>query len=227
MIGVFDSGRGGENAARHLLKRAPTCDVLLFADTENAPFGTKTPERLIGILQNGISLLRSVGCERILLACCTMCTVLPWVKEEYKAGVAEIITPTVNAAAKSTKNGRVAVIATERTVRSHAFSRGLNKYGVVAAELSAQPLVSIAERGFKESDTDYLDSLSESVRKTEADTLILGCTHFSSVAGELLARLQGIRLIDSAYEGAKSISVVHKDAHGSGKLIKMQTIDYK
>ena len=228
MIGVFDSGRGGENAAKLLHSKAPLCDMLLFTDTKNSPFGTKPPERLLRILEDGIRLLRYAGCERILLACCTMCTVLPWLSEEYKRGVEEIISPTARAAAEATKNGRIAIIATERTVRSRAFSLSLSGCGgIITAELAAQPLVSIAEMGVRECDLPYLDALAESIKRTEADTLILGCTHFSSLKSELGLRLPHLKLIDSADEGAKRISQAPECKRGTGKLLKIQTIDYK
>lgn len=209
MVGVFDSGRGGEYAAAILRGLLPKETVVLFADRANAPFGTKCEEELERILEVGLDRLTDCGCSRVLLACCTMCTVLPRLSEKYRRIACPIIEPTAKAALAATENGRIAVLATERTVTSHAFRDTLERMNknVLVFESAAQGLVSVAECGGPDSDEDfeYLKSVLRPVKECGADTLILGCTHFPTLKKEIGEHLPNVVLIDSAHEGAKAM----------------------
>ncbi|HHY59161.1 MAG TPA: glutamate racemase, partial [Clostridia bacterium] len=45
-IGVFDSGVGGVSVLRELVRLLPGERFLYYADTANAPYGTKTREQV-------------------------------------------------------------------------------------------------------------------------------------------------------------------------------------
>ena len=44
MIGLLESGMGGENTVRALRKMIPDADLALLKDMKNAPYGTKTKD---------------------------------------------------------------------------------------------------------------------------------------------------------------------------------------
>ncbi|MBQ8689003.1 MAG: glutamate racemase [Clostridia bacterium] len=213
MIGIFDSGMGGLNVLAELRQIAPLCDVCFFADRENAPYGTKSPSELLRLVRRDVKLLRECGADEILIGCCTASTVYGELSEGERRRVFPIIKPTVKAALTATKIGRIGVIATEATVRSHAFRQEIEREGAVAVEYAAQALVSLVEGG--ESDS-YItrtglkcvrDALSE-IKNEKIDALILGCTHFPRLSGIISDVMGSVRLISSAYEGALEISRV-------------------
>lgn len=91
MVGIFDSGMGGEFALREFVSLCPNERAELFADRENAPYGTKSEPELIRLVKRDIDILRSRGAERILMACCTASTVYPLLPSEYQRAVIPII----------------------------------------------------------------------------------------------------------------------------------------
>ena len=159
-----------------------------------------------------------------------MCSVLPLMSEEYKGICHGIIAPTAKAALRTTKSGRIAVIATDRTVMSHAFAEALLGMcpSLSVCELHAQPLVEIAERGgipTAEAEA-YILSLVKRIRARKVDTVILGCTHFGALSDRLAPLLRGVTLVDSAYEGALSFCEgcsyqAKRDKKAIGKLMIM------
>ena len=51
-IGVLDSGLGGISVLRELVKLMPGEDFIYYGDSANAPYGTRTPEEVIGSPKN-------------------------------------------------------------------------------------------------------------------------------------------------------------------------------
>ena len=45
-IAVFDSGMGGVSVLRELIKTMPEEDFYYFGDSKNAPYGTKSTEKV-------------------------------------------------------------------------------------------------------------------------------------------------------------------------------------
>ncbi len=228
MTGIFDSGRGGETALSEFRRLCPTEDVIFFADRENAPFGTKSTAELCEITDRALGRLISMGCERVLIACCTASTVhhlLPECKQRISI---PIITPTAREAARLSASGRIAVLATDATVRSHAFEAALS--GCEVIEIAAQALVGEIEAGAR--DGIITDRLSLYIKERlsgavsfGADTVILGCTHFPLVEGEICRiaeELSGRKIItvSSARQGAiELLRSLSGEGRGKGRTV--------
>ena len=125
MIGIFDSGAGGEYTLSALRALAPHADVCLLADRENAPYGTKDEATLVWLVRRNIRRLKDAGCDEILIGCCTASTVYSQLPQNERVSVYPIIEPTVRAALCG--GPRIGVIATEATVRSRAFASEITK----------------------------------------------------------------------------------------------------
>lgn len=211
MIGVFDSGVGGLTALAELRELAPDADILYLADRKNAPYGTKSENELIELVTEDARRLLRAGARRILIACCTASTVYNCLPKSEARICVPIIEPAAEAAAKASKSGRIAVIATKRTVESHAFSNALRKLRTVNVdEYEAQELVSIVESGARDgyctADTKlYLECLLKPVYDSGADTLILGCTHFPHLCREIQKILPNVNIISPSHEGALAL----------------------
>lgn len=208
MVGVFDSGMGGELAVRELIKLCPEAEVELFADRENAPYGTKSERELIELVKKDIDILKERGASRILMACCTASTVYPLLPEEYKNIAIPIITPTAAAAVYASFNKRIAVISTEATKRSGAFEREIHRYCPVAEifSLGCGELVSMVESGVHDghvglSEREKIRKIISPILNCGADTVILGCTHFAALEGEI-KNITGMNTVNSARIGA-------------------------
>lgn len=210
MLGVFDSGRGGVNTVRELIGLSGSEDVLLFCDRRNAPFGTKTKEEITEITEQGVERLLEMGARQVLIGCCTASSVHESLSDYVKGLSFPIIETSVLRALECGQ--RIAVLATDASVRSHRFSKEIEERGgVVTGEISGQYLVSAVESGecdgkISRITKKYIETLAENVRKQKADALILGCTHFPSFEKEFKKRLSGVAVISSARAGAEGLA---------------------
>ena len=224
MIGVFDSGIGGLAAINELRKISKTVDVCFLADRENAPYGTKTLEEITGYAKRNIAKLTSLGAEKILIACCTASVTYPRLSKGEMEASLPIIDLSARRAVELSANGRIGVIATERTVKEKAFAKAVSKFSKSAAvfELEAQNFVSLVENG--EHDGNLTLEAKLKIEKTlerlfdkKIDTLILGCTHFSHIEEEI-RRILGTKTVNPALEGAREI-IKHTNLSGDGRTI--------
>lgn len=218
MIALLDSGEGGLNTYRQLHALLPRESLMLSLDYENSPYGDKSQGELIGIVTDRLCRLRDAGAERILIACCTASTVYPDLPESLKEISTPIIAPTAKAARAATECGRVALLATAATVSSMAFSEALPDCRLL--QLSAGALVGAVESGIAYREDEARELVRPYLLAAErfgADTLILGCTHFSSlyrVIRRVLSEIAGegppLSVIDSAFMGAREmVRLVH------------------
>ena len=230
MIGILDSGEGAENTLKELRLLLPSLDVLLFKDRKNSPYGTKAKDELIAVASSGVDRLIREGCERVLIACCTASTVHSELEKRYRECSIPIILPTAHAALAASQNGKIALIATDATVRSHAFSHALGS--ALTAEIAASRLVCEIENGARDgkiSDelTEYLTALTKEIAASGADTLILGCTHFVRLRGEIERAYEKetrkkIIIVDSAAEGARALAGLCAGSRGEGRIKRIE-----
>ena len=210
MIGIFDSGVGGLSAYSEVRRLLPREDIIYLADKKNAPYGTKTKEELLALTKKDIKRLLSLGAKKVLIACCTASTVYSELDEELRALSVPIIVPTARVAAN--RGNIIAVIATERTVLARAFSTEIHKFSESASvfEFPEQRLVSLIEKGSRDGCItdeckDIISKIGKTVVSIGADTLILGCTHFSHVEGELARLIPNVRILSPARLGAREL----------------------
>ena len=224
MIGIFDSGVGGFASLRRLRELCPNLDVCYLADRKNAPYGTKTAEKLKELVLRDINILREAGASNILAACCTASAVIDAMSDSARRSVTTIITPTARAAARRTKNKKIALLCTYATARSSAFERAILRIDS-EIEVRTQPskrLVELAERGARDGNlsNSELAVLREEVSPLlgfGADTVILGCTHFSHLRAAISDYL-GADFVSAADEGAELMARTVGNV-GNGKTI--------
>ncbi len=212
LIGVFDSGVGGLSALTAARELLPTRDFLYFGDTAHVPYGTRSPDAILCHTRAALAFLYEAGVEAILVACGTASSVaLPRICEEFPIPIFGIISPTVDAALAATKNYRIAIAATKRTVESDAFSIALTcrEPRVISRGFPCPLFVPLAENGILDRDDPLLHlaicrHLSP-LRGFGADVLILGCTHFPLLADAIGGIYRDITLIDSGRAAAAQL----------------------
>ncbi len=220
MIGIFDSGMGGLNTLFALRKVQPYADIILYRDTKNAPFGNKSRRELIGIVTDGIGHLLNNGADKVLLGCCTASTVYELLPYELKRRTVPIITPVAKKALQVSKNKKIALLATLRTVRSGAFLREAKaiEAGVSLLSIPSGELVTYIEGGASDACVSrelwlLLKGYTKKIEDFGADTLILGCTHFPSLYSTFKCLLPKVNIVSSAKAGALGIE---KEKTGRG-----------
>lgn len=226
-IGIFDSGLGGLTAAKMLEGILPGENLIYFGDSANAPYGTRSREELAALATANAAFLQRFGVKAILVACGTVSsTVIDAVARQFPEipffGVLEA--PCATAAAKG---GRVAVAATEATIRSGAYARRLKELNpeVEVFSKACQSLVATVERGhFCPGDPFAERAVEEElapIRDFAPDTLMLACTHFPLLA-EVIAEYMGpkVRLLSV---GAETAWALQKYLWKNGLLSGMET----
>jgi len=214
-IGVFDSGFGGLTVLRALIERLPGVRFAFLGDTARLPYGSKSRRTIARYAaQSAQFLVREQGAEFLVIACNTASALaLDAIQDAVPVPVLGVIEPGAAAARAASVTGDVLVVATEATVRSHAYTAACNAHGLRAIEKACPLLVPLVEEGWTDHPVTgevigiYLNELrAEAAAKgMNPDTLVLGCTHYP-----LLRRLfegavkPGAKVIDSAESVAQA-----------------------
>ncbi len=179
-VAVVDSGVGGLTVLSKLRRDYPQCRYLYLADSAYCPYGTKSDDEIFARLQTVFDWLVAQHVSAVVLACNTASVFAPKLRLLYDVPIYDVIVPTCSVALHKTHSRRVALLATDATVRSGVYGKLLNSRGVSAASFPCSSLVPYVEQG----KTDTPDC-ERAVRlalldfnKADADTVILGCTHF-------------------------------------------------
>jgi glutamate racemase len=206
-IGVFDSGVGGLTVLRALRAQLPTEHFLYLGDTARLPYGTKSVETVLRYSLQAADFLVGRGLKYLVIACNTASAAAVDVLRERYAPmpVIGVIEPGVAAGCRATRNGHIAVIATEGTVRGGAYQRAI-LYERPDATVVARPcslFVSLAEEGWTEGPIveavahRYLDDLF--AVPGGPDALLLGCTHFPVLSSAVRSVVgPDVAIVDSA-----------------------------
>lgn len=185
-IGVFDSGVGGLPIAQQLRKLLPHEDLLYVADTAFAPYGEKSEAEILERSIVVVEFLLSQNVKAIVVACNTATMVaIKTLRERYDVPFIGV-EPGVKPAAIHTQSGVIGVLATEKTLTSHAFdSLAKRVAGHVQMEILPSPklvhLVENLQLDFAQAGVIVNEYVQPLIAKG-ADTIILGCTHFAHLA---------------------------------------------
>ncbi len=214
-IGVFDSGMGGLTVLRALAARLPRERFVYLGDTARLPYGTKSAETVQAYALQATRLLLDQGVKMLVIACNTASAVALYTLKEawLPMPVIGVIEPGARAGVAATRNRRIAVIATEGTVKGGAYARAIRKLDA-EAEIVQQPcqvFVALAEEGWTNAPATraaiehYLGPLFGGA--SAPDTLVLGCTHFPVLA-EAIRQVIGthVALVDSAETTASAVA---------------------
>ena len=211
MLGIFDSGVGGLTALREIKRISPETDVCFLQDRQNAPYGTKTELEIVSLVKKNIKTLLDFGAKKVLMACCTASTVYESLTEIERKIAVPIIDFAAEASVKISKNARIGVIATERTVKSRAFTKSIKKLAPKAEvfELATQSFVALVEGGGRDFNLDenqrrIIENSLTPLKNKNIDSLILGCTHFPHIRREI-ERVIGVETVNPSEICAKEI----------------------
>lgn len=212
-IGVFDSGFGGLTVLKALLELIPGADYCYFGDTARLPYGSKSVETVARYAVEAAHFLESQGAQMLVIACNTATALaLDQIRAAVKVRVVGVVEPGAEAAASATKNRKILVIGTEATVSSHAYRKALEARGMEAREKACPLLVPLVEEGWVDHNvTEQVARIYLAEAFTdgfhEADTLVLGCTHYPLLK-PLFERVtpRHVEIVDSAESTARAVA---------------------
>jgi glutamate racemase len=184
-IGVFDSGVGGAGVAAAIGRALPDHDILLRQDTENIPYGDKSPELLLTLVEPILRSMVDEGCKIIVIACNTVSTTLI---DQLRARLPVPLTatvPMVKPAVLLTKSKVIAVCATPTTLASERYNwlKDTFAQGVTVLEPDCSDWSRLIENN--EMDEQMINKEINEVLGKGADVIVLGCTHYHWIEDEI------------------------------------------
>jgi glutamate racemase len=217
-IGVFDSGVGGMSVLRHIRAQLPHENLIYLADTGYAPYGAK-PEQVVAERSLAVAqFLIGQGAKAIVVACNTATVAAIKLLRAHYPGLPIVgVEPGLKPAAAASRNGKVAVLATEVTLAGEKFlllRDQVSSASNAAFVLQGCPgLVDQIELGEFDSPATrvmlkgyLLPLLGQGV-----DTVVLGCTHYPFVRASIESILAGagrqdVVLIDTGDAVARQLA---------------------
>lgn len=239
-VGFFDSGVGGLTVLREVLRRTPAESTVYLGDNERTPYGPRPDAEVVRFSIECLDELTARDVKAIVVACNTASAVaLDTLRRRYAVPILGVVRPGATAAVLATRTRRVGVIATQATVRSHAYFDAIKDESpfVEVYEHATPELVPLVEAGILDgadaraaieraiapllgeaSPAD--DSVFPLPTGARIDTLLLGCTHYP-LLGPLIEAAAGpeVKVIDSATATASALASlleVHGLAAGAG-----------
>ena len=217
MIGIFDSGIGGVTVLHELLKVLPHQDYLYYSDSINNPYGDKSSEELIKIVDDVVLYLIDKGCEVIVIACNTASSVCKdYLRKKYDIPFIAI-EPAYKMVYDYAREKKTLVMATKATIESKHFLELYNKYDNHNTILcSCSGLADLIEDCNSEAIEEYL--VSKIGKYKGVENVVLGCTHYPLIKKEINSILGNVNFFD----GSKGVSAETKRICIDKKILKSE-----
>jgi glutamate racemase len=193
---LFDSGVGGLSVAGAIRALLPQAPLVYVADSAGYPYGTKSAAEIEARVPALLGrLAERFDPELVVIACNTASTIaLDAVRAALDLPIVGTV-PAIKPAAARSRTRTIGVLGTDATVRQPYVDR-------LAAEFAADctlirhgsaALVDLAEARLRGEPADAagyrraLDGLIGQPGGERIDTIVLACTHFPLVEGQLAA----------------------------------------
>ena len=193
-IGIFDSGIGGLSVLRHIHALLPDEELLYFSDSGFAPYGEK-PESVIVARALAIAeFFLRLRIKAMVVACNTAtAAAIAALRAAHPQLQVVGVEPGLKPAAALTKTGVVGVLATSGTLASDKFQKLQQQIaeasGVRFIAQACSGLADQIEKGELNSRATaaLVERYVSPLVAQQADTLVLGCTHYPFVQALIAA----------------------------------------
>lgn len=189
----------------------PHEDLIYFGDTARCPYGPRPEAEVRKFALQIMDDLVEVGVKILVIACNSAASsALHQARSRYDVPVMSVIEPGVRAAIAATRNRKIGLIGTERTVSAGAYDDAVlaTRVNVDLISRACPRFVEFVEAGDTTSDEllqvaeEYLVPLKE----RGVDTVILGCTHYPLLSGVISYVMgEGVVLVSSADATANEV----------------------
>lgn len=210
-VGVFDSGIGGLTVVREIVRQLPNENIVYFGDTARLPYGSKSQNNIIRFSEQIIRFLKTKQVKAIVIACNTASALaLETVQGEFDIPIIGVVIPGARAAVVATKKRRIGVIGTDATVRSKMYTKVIQKMApdMAVIEKACPLFVPLVEEGLRDHHVtlEMIDYYLESMKTSDIDAMILGCTHYPLLRSKVRAYVgDKIQIVNPAYETAMDL----------------------
>ena len=182
-IGVYDSGFGGLSVWRELRRMLPNESLIYLGDGKNCPYGGRSREEITAFATDAMERLVTEGVKMVVVGCNTATTAaVAHLRERWSDMPIVGLEPAVKPACLSSRTRRIAVLATEHSLRSEMFLATALRYAgdVEVVKVVGEGFVELVERG-----AEHSAEAEAAVRKVvepllgmDIDKIVLGCTHY-------------------------------------------------
>jgi glutamate racemase len=209
-IGVFDSGVGGLSILRGIQQLLPAENLLYVADSAHAPYGPKGDVFIQNRCEVIMQFFVQQGVKAVVLACNTATAAAVTVLRQRYTLPLIGIEPAIKPAASLSMSGVVGVLATSGTITSDKFMSLQSRFeGEVKIITRACPgLVELIEQVEPDQKAikKMLHGFISPMLDLGADTLVLGCTHYSLIR-HLIREVAGadVTIVDADAGVAKEL----------------------
>ena len=207
-IAIFDSGVGSLSIIKEVRKLLPNENYIYLADKKHFPYGGKTHNDLLNIIQNTIEYLSKYFKPKlIVLASNTPSIQILHKIKKYETEIIGVFPP-IPEAVNITKTGHIAILATQNTVKSLELDEYIRSQKipseVIITKFNASSMVELVETGlFLSNEEKSLQLISDELTKLDKidnliDTITLSSTHLPFLNKYFNALRPSLNLIDPA-----------------------------
>ena len=186
-IGIFDSGMGGLTGLKALRALLPEENLIYFGDTARMPYGGRPVGELLHMTQQALDFLAGFDVKAVFVACGTVSSNTAALMESFPIPCFGVVHACIDVMAQIPGDGPLAVLATEASIRSGAFT------GPLAARCPGREILPIPcpafapliESGHTAPDDEALCAAIEEyvgpVKRSGAQAVLYGCTHYGFI----------------------------------------------
>ena len=241
-IGVYDSGFGGLSVWRELRRLLPNESLIYLGDGKNCPYGGRSREEITRFATEAVERLVREGVKMVVVGCNTATTAaIDHLRSQWPELPIVGLEPAVKPACLTTKTRRIAVLATEHSLRSDMFLKTAQRYAsdVEVVKVSGEGFVEIVEQDMEHTDEARraVQRVVGQLRGKGVDKVVLGCTHYPFLRSAIAEALEGeeVDIIDSGEAVARRVEWLLErydikapsDAHAELRFITFADEEYR
>lgn len=205
-IGILDSGLGGLSILRELRKVLPNEDYLLYEDSVNNPYGSKSDVELLKIVSNIVEFLLKKDCKIIVIACNTATTsCMNELRKMYPNTIFVGTVPAIKMAYDNNYKNTV-ILSTPYTMNSIRVNELINDYhniDQIITNISGENLANLIE-------LDKVNEIDELLNRVlgpynNCDSVVLGCTHYPLIKDRIQKVVPNAELLDGSLGVANEV----------------------
>ncbi|PKI12527.1 glutamate racemase [Staphylococcus shinii] len=214
-IGVIDSGVGGLTVAKEIMRQLPNETIYYLGDIKRCPYGPREGSQVREFTTELAQKLMAFDIKMLVIACNTATAVaLKHLQNILPIPVIGVIEPGARTAIMTTKNNDVLILGTEGTIKSEAYRHHIKNINpnVEVSGIACPGFVPLVEQMRYQDPTITSIIIHQTLkhwRNSNADTVILGCTHYPLLYQPINDYFGGEKVvISSGLETAREVSAL-------------------
>jgi len=219
--GVFDSGVGGLSVVKSLLEHKLFDEIIYYGDTARVPYGIKDKNTIIRYSLEALEFFNNFDIDLLITACNTVSAyALKEMREASSYDIVGVIEPGIRAIENklSDKEAEILITGTRATIASGRYQAELKERGYHnLTALQTGLFVPLVEEGI------FSGALLDETMKyyfkdiSEPSAVILGCTHFPLISGEIRDHFNNKPLMIHSGEAIVEYLDEHYDITSQGR----------